>query len=148
MADSIHLVLLLLLLESTNTAKLTNLYEEVNKQTDKEVNGEIKKERKEQVSNGLNLNSLLSLDIDLDKMVAGAEDVVRRFGVDENTLHDVKKYLHGNEMIASRATSARRSLSKGREMLREVHYCITSIPLSPLVIICSMSSSSLNLNLF
>ena len=77
MASSIYLVLLLL--GSTNTAKLTNLdEEEVNKQTDKVINEEIKKQEK--VSNGLNLNSLLSfVDIDLDKMAAGAEDVVRRF---------------------------------------------------------------------
>ena len=75
MASSIYLVLFLL--GSTNTAKLTNIdEEEVNKQT--EINEAIKKQEK--VSNGLNLNSLLSFaDIDLDNMAAGAEDFVRRF---------------------------------------------------------------------
>ena len=117
MAVSIHSVLLLLLLlGSTNTAKLTNQDREVNKQTEKQVNEEFE----EETSNGLNINNLLSIDIDLDKMAAGAEDFVRRFGVDENTLSDVKKYLQGNEMIASTAKSARQSLSKGKDMLRKV----------------------------
>ena len=115
---SIHLVflLLLLLLGSLNTAKLTRQGKEVKKQTDKQVNEEIKNQ-----TNGLNFNSLLSsIDIDLDAMAAEAEDFVRRFGVDENTLTDVKKYLHGNQMIASTAKSARDSLSKGKDMLRKV----------------------------
>ena len=117
MAVSIHSVLLLLLLlGSTNTAKLTNQDREVNKQTEKQVNEEFK----EETSNGLNINNLLSIDIDLDKMAAGAEDFVWRFGVDENTLSDVKKYLQGNEMITSTAKSARQSLSKGKDMLRKV----------------------------
>ena len=120
MAGRIHLVFLLLLLGSINAAKLTNQGKEVNKQTDKQVDEEIENQTKEQVSNGLNFNSLLSIDIDLDKMAAGAEDFVRRFGVDENTLSDVKKYLHGNQMIASTAKSARDSLSKGKDMLRKV----------------------------
>ena len=120
MAGRIHLVFLLLLLGSINAAKLTNQGKEVNKQTDKQVDEEIENQTKEQVSNGLNFNSLLSIDIDLDNMAAGAEDFVRRFGVDENTLSDVKKYLHGNQMIASTAKSARDSLSKGKDMLRKV----------------------------
>ena len=120
MAGRIHLVFLLLLLGSINAAKLTNQGKEVNKQTDKQVDEEIENQTKEQVSDGLNFNSLLSIDIDLDKMAAGAEDFVRRFGVDENTLSDVKKYLHGNQMIASTAKSARDSLSKGKDMLRKV----------------------------
>ena len=121
MASRIHLVfLLLLLLGSINAAKLTNQGKEVNRQTDKQVDEEIENQTEEQVSDGLNFNSLLSIDIDLDKMAAGAEDFVRRFGVDENTLSDVKKYLHGNQMIASTAKSARDSLSKGKDMLRKV----------------------------
>ena len=139
MAGSIHLVLLLLLLGSTNTAKLS---EEVNKQTDEEVKEEIENETKEQVSDGLNLNSLLSIDIDLDKMVARAEDVVRRFGVDENTLRDVKKYLHGNERIASSAKSARLSLSKGKQMLREVSQLHLQYFICTIIWLSSSSSSN------
>ena len=45
--------------------------------------------------------------------------------MDENTLSDVKKYVEGNKMIASSAKKARNSLSKGKQMLREVHYCIS-----------------------
>ena len=115
MAGSIHHVflLLLLLLGSITAAKLTS---QVNKQTDKQVDEEIKNQ-----TNGLTFNSLLSsIDIDFDAMAAEAEDFVRRFGVDENTLTDVKKYLHGNQMISSSAKSARDSLSKGKDMLRKV----------------------------
>ena len=50
--------------------------------------------------------------------------------MDENTLSDVKKYLEGNKMIASSAKSTRNSLSKGKQMLREVHYCISMIETS------------------
>ena len=139
MAGRIHLVFLLLLLGIVNAAKLTSQGKEVKKQVDEEIENQTK----EQVSNGLNFNSLLSIDIDLDKMAAGAEDFVRRFGVDENTLSDVKKYLHGNQMIASTAKSARDSLSKGKDMLRKVsllqHQNFISNPLS------SSSSSAVHL---
>ena len=112
--SSIHLVFLFLLLGKTHTAKLPNR----EKQTDELVYEEVKKE---QANNGINISSILpGIDIDLDKMAAEAEEFVRRFGVDENTLSDVKKYLHQNEIIASTAESARDSLSKGKDMLRQV----------------------------
>ena len=112
--SSIHLVFLFLLLGKTHTAKLPNR----EKQTDELVYEEVKKE---QANNGINISSILpGMDIDLDKMAAEAEEFVRRFGVDENTLSDVKKYLHQNEIIASTAESARDSLSKGKDMLRQV----------------------------
>ena len=112
--SSIHLIFLFLLLGKTHTAKLPNR----EKQTDELVYEEVKKE---QANNGINISSILpGIDIDLDKMAAEAEEFVRRFGVDENTLSDVKKYLHQNEIIASTAESARDSLSKGKDMLRQV----------------------------
>ena len=112
--SSIHLVFLFLLLGKTLTAKLPNR----EKQTDELVYEEVKKE---QANNGINISSILpGIDINLDKMAAEAEEFVRRFGVDENTLSDVKKYLHQNEIIASTAESARDSLSKGKDMLRQV----------------------------
>ena len=56
-------------------------------------------------------------------MALEAEDFVRKFGVDETTLKDVKSYLNQNEMIANTARSAKNSLSKGKEMLRKVLQC-------------------------
>ena len=101
-------LLVLIVLGSTQTAKITNHDEEVVKKAD------------EQLDLGLDLDSLLSLDLDLDRMALEAEDFVRKFGVDENTLKDVKSYLNQNEMIANTARSAKNSLSKGKEMLRKV----------------------------
>ena len=101
-------LLVLIVLGSTQTAKITNHDEEVVKKAD------------EQVDLGLDLDRLLSLDLDLDRMALEAEDFVRKFGVDENTLKDVKSYLNQNEMIANTARSAKNSLSKGKEMLRKV----------------------------
>ena len=104
-------LLVLIVLGSTQTAKITNHDEEVVKKAD------------EQLDLGLDLDSLLSLDLDLDRMALEAEDFVRKFGVDENTLKDVKSYLNQNEMIANTARSAKNSLSKGKEMLRKVLQC-------------------------
>ena len=104
-------LLVLIVLGSTQTAKITNHDEEVVKKAD------------EQLDLGLDLESLLSLDLDLDRMALEAEDFVRKFGVDENTLKDVKSYLNQNEMIANTARSAKNSLSKGKEMLRKVLQC-------------------------
>ena len=104
-------LLVLIVLGSTQTAKITNHDEEVAKKTEK------------QLDLGLDLDSLLSLDLDLDRMALEAEDFVRKFGVDENTLKDVKSYLNQNEMIANTARSAKNSLSKGKEMLRKVLQC-------------------------
>ena len=101
-------LLVLIVLGSTQTAKITNHEEEVVKKAD------------EQLDLGLDLDSLLSLDLDLDRMALEAEDFVRKFGVDETTLKDVKSYLNQNEMIANTARSAKNSLSKGKEMLRKV----------------------------
>ena len=101
-------LLVLIVLGSTQTAKITNHDEEVVKKAD------------EQLDLGLDLESLLSLDLDLDRMALEAEDFVRKFGVDETTLKDVKSYLNQNEMIANTARSAENSLSKGKEMLRKV----------------------------
>ena len=104
-------LLVLIVLGSTQTAKITNHDEEVVKKAD------------EQLDLGLDLDSLLSLDLDLDRMALEAEDFVRKFGVDETTLKDVKSYLNQNEMIANTARSAKNSLSKGKEMLRKVLQC-------------------------
>ena len=104
-------LLVLIVLGSTQTAKITNHEEEVVKKAD------------EQLDLGLDLESILSLDLDLDRMALEAEDFVRKFGVDENTLRDVKSYLNQNEMIANTARSAKNSLSKGKEMLRKVLQC-------------------------
>ena len=104
-------LLVLIVLGSTQTAKITNHDEEVVKKTEK------------QLDLGLDLDSLLSLDLDLDRMALEAEDFVRKFGVDENTLRDVKSYLNQNEMIANTARSAKNSLSKGKEMPRKVLQC-------------------------
>ena len=104
-------LLVLIVLGSTQTAKITKHEEEVVKKAD------------EQLDLGLDLDSLLSLDLDLDRMALEAEDFVRKFGVDENTLKDVKSYLNQNEMIANTARSAKNSLSKGKEMLRKVLQC-------------------------
>ena len=101
-------LLVLIVLGSTQTAKITNHDEEVTKKAEK------------QLDHGLDLESLLSLDLDLDRMALEAEDFVRKFGVDETTLKDVKSYLNQNEMIANTARSAKNSLSKGKEMLRKV----------------------------
>ena len=101
-------LLVLIVLGSTQTAKITN------------HDGEVVKKADEQLDLGLDLESLLSLDLDLDRMALEAEDFVRKFGVDENTLKDVKSYLNQNEMIANKARSAENSLSKGKEMLRKV----------------------------
>ena len=100
-------LLVLIVLGSTQTAKITNHDGEVVKKLDL----------------GLDLESILSLDLDLDRMALEAEDFVRKFGVDENTLRDVKSYLNQNEMIANTARSAKNSLSKGKEMLRKVLQC-------------------------
>ena len=104
-------LLVLIVLGSTQTAKITNHDEEVVKKAEK------------QLDLGLDLESLLSLDLDLDRMALEAEDFVRKFGVDETTLKDVKSYLNQNEMIANTARSAKNSLSKGKEMLRKVLQC-------------------------
>ena len=104
-------LLVLIVLGSTQTAKITKHEEEVVKKAD------------EQLDLGLDLDSLLSLDLDLDRMALEAEDFVRKFGVDETTLKDVKSYLNQNEMIANTARSAKNSLSKGKEMLRKVLQC-------------------------
>ena len=101
-------LLVLIVLGSTQTAKITN------------HDGEVVKKADEQLDLGLDLESILSLDLDLDRMALEAEDFVRKFGVDENTLKDVKSYLNQNEMIANTARSAKNSLSKGKEMLRKV----------------------------
>ena len=104
-------LLVLIVLGSTQTAKITKHEEEVVKKAEK------------QLDLGLDLESLLSLDLDLDRMALEAEDFVRKFGVDETTLKDVKSYLNQNEMIANTARSAKNSLSKGKEMLRKVLQC-------------------------
>ena len=104
-------LLVLIVLGSTQTAKITN------------HDGEVVKKAEKQLDLGLDLESLLSLDLDLDRMALEAEDFVRKFGVDENTLKDVKSYLNQNEMIANTARSAKNSLSKGKEMLRKVLQC-------------------------
>ena len=104
-------LLVLIVLGSTQTAKITN------------HDGEVVKKADEQLDLGLDLDSLLSLDLDLDRMALEAEDFVRKFGVDETTLKDVKSYLNQNEMIANTARSAKNSLSKGKEMLRKVLQC-------------------------
>ena len=104
-------LLVLIVLGSTQTAKITN------------HDGEVVKKAEKQLDLGLDLESLLSLDLDLDRMALEAEDIVRKFGVDENTLKDVKSYLNQNEMIANTARSAKNSLSKGKEMLRKVLQC-------------------------
>ena len=104
-------LLVLIVLGSTQTAKITN------------HDGEVVKKAEKQLDLGLDLESLLSLDLDLDRMALEAEDIVRKFGVDETTLKDVKSYLNQNEMIANTARSAKNSLSKGKEMLRKVLQC-------------------------
>ena len=104
-------LLVLIVLGSTQTAKITN------------HDGRVVKKAEKQLDLGLDLDSLLSLDLDLDRMALEAEDFVRKFGVDENTLKDVKSYLNQNEMIANTARSAKNSLSKGKEMLRKVLQC-------------------------
>ena len=104
-------LLVLIVLGSTQTAKITN------------HDGEVVKKSENQLDLGLELDSLLSLDLDLDRMALEAEDFVRKFGVDETTLKDVKSYLNQNEMIANTARSAKNSLSKGKEMLRKVLQC-------------------------